>query len=67
MTITSTSMVRVMVPSSYSNKLCGMCGNFDSEASNDLTTADGTDVSSKSAAERGALIAGSYLIESDIM
>ena len=66
-TLTPTGMVRVSVPDTYSSstsniKLCGMCGNFNLDPSDDLTTSTRSDVSAESAANRGALIAGSYLL-----
>ncbi|CAH1774304.1 unnamed protein product [Owenia fusiformis] len=38
--------VKVQVPGDYFGLMCGICGNFDGDSSNDLVTSDGMDVSS---------------------
>ncbi|XP_038668944.1 IgGFc-binding protein-like [Scyliorhinus canicula] len=35
------SRISVTLPSTYSNSVCGLCGNFDGKRDNDLTTKDG--------------------------
>nr|CAI5839297.1 unnamed protein product [Callosobruchus analis] len=41
------SLVDVTVPSSYKNKLCGLCGNYNSNFMDDLTTKQGRVVTNK--------------------
>lgn len=62
MTITPSGMVRVSVPNNYASSLCGLCGNFDGDATNHLQTDGGLNVSALDLYERGAKIAGSWLI-----
>ncbi|NXO00458.1 FCGBP protein, partial [Rhinopomastus cyanomelas] len=35
------SQVTVLVPRTYSNALCGLCGNFNGDAADEMTTRDG--------------------------
>ncbi|XP_075046014.1 IgGFc-binding protein-like [Mixophyes fleayi] len=38
------SVVRVKVPGTYANALCGLCGNFNGKPGDDLTPKGGTDI-----------------------
>lgn len=63
-TITPSSSVTINLPDiPYSNNLCGLCGDLDGDATNDLMLANGTDLSNSQLTqyERGAVIAESYL------
>nr|XP_042704036.1 IgGFc-binding protein-like [Chrysemys picta bellii] len=42
MTFDGSSVVRVTVPNTYTNALCGLCGNNNQTASDDLTMRDGS-------------------------
>lgn len=55
-------MVRVSVPDTYGSRMCGLCGNFNGDAADDLQTSDGVDVSAEQYDDRGAMIAGSHLL-----
>lgn len=51
----------IQVPSSYSNKIQGICADFDGNGSNDYVTRDGEDVRNKK--HRYSLIGNSWKID----
>lgn len=62
MTLSENGILRVRVPDSYTNSVCGLCGDFNGNPDDDLRTAGGTDVSPSAPEVAGAQIAGSYLL-----
>ncbi|XP_041933424.1 alpha-tectorin-like [Alosa sapidissima] len=48
--------VKVTLPSSFMNSVCGMCGNFDGDKNNDLVKQDGTKAESVEAMGRSWMV-----------
>lgn len=60
-TVTRSAQIKISMPSEYSGKIAGLCGNYDGLAANDLVTLNGDDVSGETQAVQGQLIAQSHL------
>ncbi|XP_013401500.1 uncharacterized protein LOC106167302, partial [Lingula anatina] len=52
----------VRVPAEYMNQMCGICGNYNGDKTDDLRLADGTDVSGGRKRDIFAQIGNSYLV-----
>ncbi|XP_067947602.1 zonadhesin-like [Watersipora subatra] len=63
--VTRVGLVTLTIPSSYKTKVCGLCGNYNDQPTDDLRTATGEDVSTENIYTRGSRIAQSYLVPPD--
>ena len=55
--------ISIQIPQNYSSCLDGICGNFDGDAVNDLSTKAGDDVSGKFEHKRDFLIGSSWRVD----
>ena len=57
------ALVKVRVSTKYRNQLCGICGNFDGNKTNDFRTSNGTYVGKMN---NGTLIGNSWVLPEDL-